>query len=33
MVATMVTGDFAVNAKGTGLNHDDQKWGNDPEVF
>jgi len=33
MIAIMVTGEFAVNVKGTGLNHDDSKWGSNSEKF
>jgi hypothetical protein len=33
MIVTMVIEDFAVNVKGTGLNHDDYKWPDNSKIF
>jgi hypothetical protein len=33
MIATTVTGEFAVNVKGTGLNHDDYKWRENSKIL
>jgi len=33
MIVTMDTGDFALNVKGTGLNHDDYKWRDNSKIF
>jgi hypothetical protein len=33
MIDIMVIGDFAVNVKGTGQNHDDYKWRDYSKIF
>jgi len=33
MIATIAIEDFAANVRGTGLNHDDNKWRDNSKLF